>query len=431
MALSDDYILGTGNHWRIERGWETLTGNDNDPLPTTGINIPYYQETTNRRSYISTDGVGSSKAVKMMLTPIGDAKIGGGAEDQTTINQVWNSGFGLGDATLNGLDCVEGDEIWAKCDIFLSSNWSWGPASGSSLKLMRLYPSSYYEGELIAQVDQDGLIYAQTQGFTGGNLEMYTGGSGDASGPAFSYPIGQWFRLELYMKVSSDPSTARCRMWIDGVLRLDRDGNTSPHTGLQTLNRSGSTNLLGSPGLVLYSTWDAGATLTNDQQHIIYDNIVVTNDNVWVQANGEQDAASNWMIGDFTGGEAPPDLETLRTTVKGEVITAGYASLSAVLDTSLFKMPGGSTDSDKINNALVPLLVMNTIHGQNQALDFNHLNDGSMSSFDFSRYIQGQFNLVKSVYDRIHQLQTMSNLAETTEDLEDIQSNELNKGWPD
>lgn len=301
MALSDDYIVGTGNHWRIERGWESLTGNNNDQLPTSGLDIPYYQETTNRRSYVSTDGVGGSKAVKMVLTPVGQTNIDGNTESVSVTNQVWNSGIGLGSTSLSGLDCVEGDEIWAKCDIFLSSNWSWGPSSGSSLKLMRLYPSSYYEGELIAQVDQDGLVYAQTQGFTGGNLNLYTGASSDCSGATFSYPIGQWFRLEMYMKVSSDPATARCRMWIDGVLRLDRNGNTAPYTGLQTLNRTGNTNLLGSPGLVLYSTWDAGASLPNGQQYIIYDNIVVTNDKTWVQNNGELDSYNNLLIGNYVG----------------------------------------------------------------------------------------------------------------------------------
>ena len=442
MAALDDLLLGSGNKYTLIRGFDTLlTGNNNDKIQNSIF--PYYQggALANRRAYVSTTAHAGSKAVKFVLTPVGQTNLDGVVESESTANQVWNSGLGLGHSSIVGRDCIEGDEIWASAYIYLSSNWSWAPNNGSSLKLLRLAPSSYYEGELVIGCDLDGQIKAATQNYTGTNsiiLEcganggLYGAGSdASLSGPLTHYPIGSWFRLDAYLKISSNPALAMARVWINGTLTLARNGNTSPYAGAQTLNRSGNAQTLGSPGVVIYSTWDvdgnsSGPTLPNGQQYILYDDIVVTNDPTWIQANGEQDAAGNWMIGN---AQATPDLSSLRNQIKSQASINGYHALAEALARSPIQIPNASTDSEKIVHTLVPLLAMSQLYTQGYNDTFGYPG-GKLNSRSFPRLAQGHFNLVHAVNDRIYQLYQMADSASNESALQSILDTEVSQGWP-
>jgi hypothetical protein len=210
----------------------------------------------------------------------------------------------------------EGEEIWGRAYVYFSPNWSWNPAKGSGLKIIRLFPSKVYDGELIVQVDGNGKSYGMTQNFTGGNIELYYSSGKDGSGLGSPYPIGKWFALEAYMKQSSNPNIARVRVWIDGVLVLNRGGNDYGYTNRQTFKRSGSQIILGSPGIILFSTWDvdgsqSGPTLPNGAQFARFDDIIVTNDPLVAK---NTDASGNKMIGVSGVSPAPTPTSTPAVT---------------------------------------------------------------------------------------------------------------------
>lgn len=313
LTVSDRVTITDGKFLLMKSFENTITPVDTVISKTTdGIEnvstgaIPYYQNSgTGRRAYISNLARSGNRSVKMILSP--DPPYGVGEAFQ-----VWYSGFGLGVGSGSTYNAVEGSEYWFKSWIYLSPNWSWEPIaynqSYSTLKLFRFYPFNTYQGELIIQqscghgyAGYEGSISAFTQGFTGGNISLYSGPGGDCAGNVTShcfYPVGQWFCIEAYMKISATPATAKVIVWRDGVKILEKTGGTT----YQTLNRTGTNELIGSPGVILYSTWDVngnqdGPTLPNGEQYICYDSIIATNNKDWVIANGMTDSAGNVMIG--------------------------------------------------------------------------------------------------------------------------------------
>lgn len=282
--------------WVIQKNFEdasTPVGNKVERVD----GITYFQNYTQRNTIIANTGHISTKSLEMRI-------------DKPFINgkgglSVWANGVGFGTGDTQ-YEPKEGEEIWGRVYIYFSPNWSWAPQRGSMLKIMRLYPSKYYSGELILQVDPGnsgtaytGNIMAFTQNYANGNIQLYGGTGRDASGSGIKIPIGQWFALEGYMKISANPDVAIVRVWLNGQLVLERTGNQYGYTNRQTLNRSGSQVILSSPGAVLFSTWDtdatqSGPTLPNGNQFARFDDLMVTNESALAVS---RDAKGNAMIG--------------------------------------------------------------------------------------------------------------------------------------
>lgn len=273
MLVSTLAVLPTiSSAWVVERNFEDAKS----PVGTLlhQDDAQYFQDFGNRRVYVSDKGYSGSKSLEMRIDkPYINSK---------TASTVWAAGIGLSTGEA-GYSPKEGDEVWSRVRIYFSPNWSWAPAKGSALKIVRVFPSSYYSGELIVGVAGNGIVRASTQNYTGGNIELYAGTSGDASGPSVSYPVGRWFTLETYMKISSNPNVARIKIFLDGKLVFNRGGNDYGFKNRQTLNRVNSNIIMKGPGVVLFSTWDvdasqSGPILPNGAQFARYDNILVTNE---------------------------------------------------------------------------------------------------------------------------------------------------------
>lgn len=311
---TDAVIFYSGNKYVMTKSWENTATAVGDLISKTvdGIDnissgaIPYYQNSGNgRRCYISSDGHNGNRSIKFVISPY--------PPDETKKGvQVWNSGFGLGVGSGTTYNCVEGSEVWARVWVKLSPNWSWAPVdvnqSYSTLKIFRVYPFNTYQGELIVQIDTGhgyagyaGRLCAFTQGFAGGNISLYGGPGGDCAGnpgTAADTPLDTWFCIDAYLKVSATPATAKVIIWRDGVKILEKTGGST----YQTLNRTGTNELITSPGIILFSTWDVngnqdGPTLPNGEQSMLFDDIVVTNNKDWVMGHGQQDASGNWLVG--------------------------------------------------------------------------------------------------------------------------------------
>lgn len=431
-------VTVNGSAFVLEENWDTLTQDEGEKLPLDYSGTPYHQGSVNypdlHQSFVTTSGRGGSKALQFKLRPWSELDPTETNTDYDTGSQVWLSGLGLGDSSINGHVPVEGEETWCRLYVYFSPNWSWADeGAGSALKLFRLYPSTYYDGEVYIGVANTGEIACVTQGFTGSSLDLYGGANGalygagsdpTASGPATPFPIGSWFSLDLYIKSSATPANAMIRVWLNKTLILARDGATAPYDNRQTLNTEGATEVLGSPGVILYSTWDGRASLPNGAQSVLFDDIVVTNDASWVQAHGIQDAAGNWLIG------AQDDPDSLRSLIKSTAVTNGMSALATVLDASPFKLPGGSTDNEKIVNAIVPLLGFEYLKQFGSNSVFPHP-EGRYNRNELERYTQGSFNLIYTVYDRTRRLHEMADSTDDVGELQDILSNDVNQGWPE
>lgn len=289
-------IPSTALSWVVERGFENTVSAARAPLEKTD-GVQYFQDYNNRRVYITEVSKTGRRAIETRITtPYVNGK---------TALSVWAGGVGFGTGDTNYTP-KEGEEVWGRVWVFFSPNWSWAPGKGSMLKIMRIYPSSFYNGELILQVDPGnsgaeymGDIMAFTQNYVGGNIQLYGGTGRDASGTSVQIPIGRWFSLEGYLKVSTDPNKAMVRVWVDGNLVLERNGNSYGYTNRQTLNKNGSQRTLGSPGAVLFSTWDtdssqSGPTIPDGSQYARFDDLIVTNEPSRAVAT---DKNGNKMIG--------------------------------------------------------------------------------------------------------------------------------------
>lgn len=297
-ALISTTIVGKPimSKWTVTRNWENVVTPPGSVLqPNDGIQ--YFQDAANKRCYVNSSIVHSG-------TRSVECRVASPYVRSDSGDTVWAGGFGVG--TGNTSDTVvEGDEVWARVWLYLSPNWSWADAGhGSELKLFRVYPFPTYEGEFIVQWDKSqGKLRAQSQGLSGGDLSLYGGTSADASGPSAVPPIGAWFMVDTYVKISADPNKALWRVWLNEKLILERTGNKAPHLNKQSLNRAGSNVLIKSPGIIFFSTWDGDPTTNNISMYV--DDVIVTSDPA--QAT-KTDAVGNKLIGDkvMNGGTVPP-----------------------------------------------------------------------------------------------------------------------------
>lgn len=314
-VVEDGLTTFGGNQYLLRKTWKNSTTPIGSliNLSTDGVSgvnsgaIIYAQNNgTGRRCYLVNEGRNGGKCLRFQLTPNGSKNpVTGATEDISTQAQYWNSGFAISPGS-NVYDVVEGDELWCRVWMYFSSNYSFAPVTGSVPKYIRIYPFRWDTAEVVLQVDASGANYHNTPGAAMGFLQNWSGGNTNCypeqySGVARYLPLGRWFCVENYLKISSTAGTAKWIMWVDGLKAWDIVGTTTT-PNFQTLTPANTnTTLMNMPRVVLNSTFDgtasAGATLPNGAQYSMYDSVLLTNSRSFVEANGTTDASGNVMIG--------------------------------------------------------------------------------------------------------------------------------------
>ena len=131
----------------------------------------------------------------------------------------------------------EGDEVWIQGMFYYPAGWDFGNAGDSNLggsaqrsKFFRwrvynnadvsLGYNDIYLWKDVSEPNQSRWQFIFENQGTGTWAFNYSSDEAAGRGPApiTGIPLGEWVKVELYIKFHSDPAQARVRMWVNNVL---------------------------------------------------------------------------------------------------------------------------------------------------------------------------------------------------------------------
>ena len=168
---------------------------------------------------------------------------------------------------------VKGDELWCRWATYFPAGFNFDvqPAGGSRLKFFRLshdLPGGGIDGRFDMQIRDDG---------SGVSLGLEKEWSWvELANTAIAYDV--WQVWEVYFKFDDVGTTAKTRVWLDGVLKWD---NADKPNMIQAGNYV--------PDVRFFDHWNEGSPVA---QHMYFDGLIITNG-----VPGSTDANGNPFIG--------------------------------------------------------------------------------------------------------------------------------------